>query len=113
MPEAPEKVASRRCQNEVVVACDQPATAQAREKPDPAGPILIGHFAPHEGSAAVAHGLYHVVESLAACEQYRARLAAYPQGRANHEFAKDRQFIRREERIFFVASAPHGKVIRP
>ena len=77
------------------------------------GADLIGYFAPHEGSATTAYGLYHV-ESLAAYEQYRARLAADPQGRANYEFAKDRQFIRREERIFLrLASAPHGKVIRP
>ena len=35
-------------------------------------------------------------------------------GRANYEFAKREQFIKREERIFLkLASAPHAKLIQP
>lgn len=63
------------------------------------GAGLVGYFAPHEGSATVAYGVYNI-DSLAAYEAYRARLAADPDGRANYEFAADRQFIRREDRLF-------------
>ena len=41
------------------------------------GADLIGYFAPHEGSATTAYGVYNI-ESLAAYEAYRARLAADP-----------------------------------
>ena len=72
------------------------------------GADLIGYFAPHEGSATTAYGLYNV-ESLAAYEAYRARLAADPLGRENYRFAREEQFIRREDRIFLkLASAPHA-----
>ena len=75
------------------------------------GADLIGYFAPHEGSNAIAYGVYNI-ESLAAYEAYRARLAEDPQGRENYEFAKREQFIRREDRIFLkLASAPHGKAV--
>jgi hypothetical protein len=40
------------------------------------------------------------IESLAAYEAYRARLAADPQGRENYEFAKRERFILREDRTF-------------
>ena len=54
------------------------------------------------------------MEDLAAYERYRARLKADPQGRANYEFSKRENFIRREDRIFLrLASAPHGKLISP
>lgn len=43
------------------------------------GGDLIGYFAPHEGSATLAYGVYSV-DSLAAYEAYRARLAADPLG---------------------------------
>jgi NIPSNAP len=77
------------------------------------GADLVGYYAPHEGSATTAYGIYHV-EDLAAYERYRARLKADPQGRANYEFAKRENFIRREDRIFLrLASAPHGKLISP
>lgn len=77
------------------------------------GADLIGYYAPHEGSATTAYGVYNI-DSLAAYEQYRARLKADPQGRANYEFAKKEQFIRREDRMFLrLASAPHGKLIQP
>lgn len=44
------------------------------------GADLIGYFAPHEGSATTAYGVY-TVESLAAYEVYRARLRDDPLGR--------------------------------
>ena len=72
------------------------------------GADLIGYFGPHEGSSTKAYGLYNI-ESLAAYEAYRARLAADPLGRQNYEFAKREGFIRRENRLFVkLASAPHG-----
>lgn len=75
------------------------------------GADLIGYYAPHEGSNTTAYGVYNI-ESLAAYEQYRARLAADPIGRANYDFARAEQFIRREDRIFLrLASAPHAKQI--
>jgi hypothetical protein len=76
------------------------------------GADLVGYFAPHEGSATTAYGVYHV-ESLAAYGAYRARLAADPAGRANYEFAKERRFILREDRIFLkLASAPHAPLAK-
>jgi hypothetical protein len=75
------------------------------------GAELIGYFAPHEGSSTTAYGVYNV-ESLAAYEKYRARLGADPAGRANYEFARREQFIRREDRIFLrLASAPHAALV--
>ncbi|MES1199682.1 MAG: NIPSNAP family protein [Pseudomonadota bacterium] len=77
------------------------------------GADLIGYYAPHEGSATTAYGVYNI-ESLAAYEAYRARLAADPLGRENYAFAKERQFIRREDRMFLkLASAPHAPRVRP
>jgi hypothetical protein len=63
------------------------------------GADLIGYFAPHEGSATTAYGVYSVAD-LAAYEAYRARLRDDPLGRENYAFAKAEGFIRREERIF-------------
>ena len=63
------------------------------------GAALIGYFAPHEGSATTAYGVYSVAD-LAAYEAYRARLKADPGGVANFDFARREQFIRREDRIF-------------
>lgn len=77
------------------------------------GADLVGYFAPHEGSATTAYGIYHV-ESLAAYEAYRARLAADPQGQENYAFAKREGFIHREDRLFLrLASAPHGTLVVP
>jgi len=77
------------------------------------GADLIGYYAPHEGSAATAYGVYNIC-SLAAYEAYRARLAADPLGRENYEFAQREKFILREDRIFLkIASAPHGELVRP
>ncbi|RAI04054.1 NIPSNAP family protein [Acuticoccus sediminis] len=63
------------------------------------GADLVGYFAPHEGSTTLAYGIYHI-ESLAAYEAYRARLAADPVGRSNYEFARAERFILREDRTF-------------
>ena len=76
------------------------------------GADLVGYFAPHEGSSTTAYGVYHV-ESLAAYEAYRARLAADPAGRENYAFAERERFIRREDRLFLtLASAPQAKPVR-
>lgn len=79
------------------------------------GGDLIGYFLPHEGSNNIAWGLI-AFDSLAAYEQYRARLKADPQGRANFEMAREKKFILREERTFtevvedtFRLAAPAGE----
>ena len=77
------------------------------------GADLIGYFAPHEGSATTAYGVY-TLPSLGAYESYRQRLAADPLGQENYEFAKREKFILREDRIFLkLASAPHSKLVTP
>jgi hypothetical protein len=75
------------------------------------GADLIGYFAPHEGSATTAYGIYNI-ENLAAYEAYRARLAADPLGKANYDFAKNARFILEEDRLFLknVSSPPSRKV---
>lgn len=73
------------------------------------GADLIGYFAPHEGSGTLAYGVYNI-ESLAAYEQYRQRLAADPLGRKNYEFAQREKFLLREDRTFLkLVSLPHGE----
>ncbi len=77
------------------------------------GADLIGYFSPHEGSSTIACGVYNI-KNLADYEAYRERLRNDPQGRANYEFAKREQFIRREDRTFLrLASAPHAELIKP
>ncbi|MBJ6128201.1 NIPSNAP family protein [Microvirga splendida] len=77
------------------------------------GADLIGYYAPHEGSSTLAYGVYNI-QNLAEYEAYRERLRNDPQGRANYEFARREQFIRREDRVFLrLASAPHGELIKP
>jgi hypothetical protein len=72
------------------------------------GADLIGYYAPHEGSSTLAYGIYNI-ESLAAYEAYRARLAADPLGRENYAFAQREKFLLREDRTFLKrVSAPHG-----
>ncbi|UXN75303.1 NIPSNAP family protein [Devosia sp. A8/3-2] len=72
------------------------------------GADLIGYFAPHEGSATTAYGIYSVA-SLADYEAYRARPAQDPIGRENYAFARREGFIRHENRLFVkLASTPHG-----
>lgn len=63
------------------------------------GADLIGYFAPHEGSATTAYGVY-TLPSLAAYEAYKGRLAEDPLGKENYAFAAREGFIRREDRIF-------------
>ncbi|TCL75958.1 NIPSNAP family protein [Rhizobium sp. BK251] len=77
------------------------------------GADLIGYFGPHEGSATTAYGVYNI-ESLAAYEAYRARLAADPLGQENYQFARRERFILKEDRIFLKnLSLPHGVFIEP
>ena len=74
------------------------------------GADLVGYFAPHEGSSTLAYGVYHV-ESLAAYEAYRARLANDVLGRENYAFAQSERFIRREDRTWLkLVSTPHGSL---
>ena len=63
------------------------------------GADLVGYLAPHEGSTTRAYGIYHI-DSLAAYEAYRHRLAADPLGKKNYEFAQKEQFILKENRTF-------------
>ena len=63
------------------------------------GGELIGYFLPREGTNDIAFALISF-ESLAAYESYRKRLLLDPEGRANFEFAKNKQFVMREERTF-------------
>jgi len=73
------------------------------------GTDLIGYFAPHDGSSTLAYGIYNI-DSLAAYEVYRERLAADPLGRENYDFAMREKFLLREDRTFLkLASAPHGE----
>jgi len=77
------------------------------------GADLVGYFGPHEGSATTAYGVYNI-ESLAAYEAYRARLADDPLGRENYAFARREKFILKEERIFLqCVSTPHGPMAKP
>jgi hypothetical protein len=77
------------------------------------GADLLGYFAPHEGSATTAYGVYSL-ESLAAYEAYRARLREDPEARDAFAFARRERFIRTEDRIFLrLASAPHAPLLRP
>lgn len=72
------------------------------------GADLIGYFAPHEGSSTLAYGIYNV-DSLAAYEDYRARLAEDPLGRENYAFAQREKFLVREDRTWLKrVSEPHG-----
>ena len=63
------------------------------------GGELLGYFLPHEGTNDVAWGLV-AFDSLAAYEQYRTRLKADPEGRANFAFAMEKRLVLAEERTF-------------
>jgi len=77
------------------------------------GANLVGYFAPHEGSATTAYGVYSVA-SLAEYEAYRTRLKDHPLGQENYAFSQRERFILREDRIFLrLASAPHAPLVRP
>ncbi|MDJ0930637.1 NIPSNAP family protein [Breoghania sp.] len=72
------------------------------------GADLIGDYAPHEGSSTLAYSIYNI-DSLAAYETYRARLAADPLGRENYEFTMREKFLLREDRTWLkCVSTPHG-----
>lgn len=60
---------------------------------------LLGYFLPHEGTNNVAHAMIGF-DSLAAYENYRARLRDDPKARANFEFAQAKRFILKERREF-------------
>ncbi|EJM98124.1 NIPSNAP family protein [Phyllobacterium sp. YR531] len=76
------------------------------------GAELIGYYAPHEGSATLAYAAYNI-ESLAAYEEYRARLATDPVGQANYSFAREKRFIRREDRTFLrLVTGTNGGLIK-
>jgi hypothetical protein len=63
------------------------------------GGRLIGYFLPHEGTNDIAWGLI-AFDSLAAYEEYRRRLRADDEGRANFNFAQEKKLILSEERTF-------------
>lgn len=72
------------------------------------GADLIGYFAPHEGSATIAYGVYSIAD-LAAYEAYRAALRDDSVGRQNYEFSQRERFILREDRLFLKpVSGPHA-----
>jgi NIPSNAP len=73
------------------------------------GADLIGYYAPHEGSATLAYGIYNI-KNLAEYEAYKTRLVANPLARENYTFAQQEKFILREERTFLkCVSMPHGQ----
>ena len=75
------------------------------------GADLVGYFAPHEGSATTAYGVYHI-ESLAAYEAYRERLKAHALGQSNYAFAQREKFLLKEDRIFLrLVSTPHVSLV--
>jgi hypothetical protein len=63
------------------------------------GGHLVGYFLPYEGTNDVAWGLV-AFESLAAYEQYKARIKADEEALANFEMARTKRLILREERHF-------------
>jgi hypothetical protein len=63
------------------------------------GGDLVGYWMPHEGTNNIAFALISF-ESLAAYENYRARLHADSEGKANFNFAEENRFILAEERTF-------------
>ena len=63
------------------------------------GGRLIGYFLPHEGTNDVAWALI-AFDSLAAYENYRARLKADPEAQENIAMAQAKRLILREERNF-------------
>lgn len=63
------------------------------------GGDLLGYFMPHEGTNDVAHAMIGF-ESLAAYEDYRARLKTDARALANFAFAERERLILGEERTF-------------
>ena len=60
---------------------------------------LLGYWLPNEGTNNVALAMIEF-DSLAAYEQYRARLKDDPEGAANFAFAQETRCILVEERTF-------------
>jgi hypothetical protein len=60
---------------------------------------VLGYWMPHEGTNNIAFGLVSF-ESLAAYEQYRARLRTDKEAMENFGFAEEHKFILAEERTF-------------
>ena len=63
------------------------------------GGEVVGYWMPHEGTNNIAYGLISFA-SLAAYEEYRARLLHDTAGATNFEFAQKERFILAEERSF-------------
>src|ERR1700732_3583720 len=63
------------------------------------GGEVVGYWMPHEGTNNIAFGLISFV-SLAAYEDYRARLLHDSDGAANFALAQKERFILAEERSF-------------
>ena len=71
------------------------------------GGDLVVYWMPHEGTNNIAFALISF-ESLAAYEDYRARLRADEDGIANFNFAEEHKFILGEERTFLRCVARTG-----
>ena len=63
------------------------------------GGDLIGYWMPHEGTNNIAFALISFA-SLAAYEEYRARLRTDKEGMENFALAEEHKFILAEERTF-------------
>jgi hypothetical protein len=63
------------------------------------GGEVVGYWMPHEGTNNIAFGLISFA-SLAAYEDYRARVLRDSEGAANFAFAQKERFILSEERTF-------------
>jgi len=63
------------------------------------GGHLVGYFLPSEGTNDIAWGLI-AFDSLAAYEEYRARLRSDPEALENFSLAQTKLIILREERTF-------------
>jgi hypothetical protein len=63
------------------------------------GGHLVGYFLPYEGTNDIAWGLI-AFDTLAAYENYRARLRSDAEARANFLMAQTKRLILREERTF-------------
>ena len=60
---------------------------------------LLGYWLPHEGTNTIAAALISFA-SLAAYEEYRARLRQDPEGAANFAYAQETRCILAERRTF-------------
>jgi NIPSNAP protein len=63
------------------------------------GGDLIGYWMPHEGTNNIAFGLISF-KSLAAYEEYRARLRGDKEAMENFALSEEHRFILAEERTF-------------